>query len=109
MSRWTVIVLACVAGFVLSGGQPAVRGNQPMQPPGPGTSAAPARQGVYGYATPLDGIWISRTEILALPTSGTAWTNLLKAASATCRTPDLSNQDDPANVCVMTQTFAESF
>ena len=51
------------------------------------------------------GIWISRTEILALPTSGTAWTNLLKAATATCRTPDLSNQDDPANVCVMAKAL----
>lgn len=51
------------------------------------------------------GIWISKAEILALPTSGTAWTNLLKTANTTCATPDLSNQDSMANVCVMAKAL----
>jgi len=105
MSRWTVIVLACVAGFVLSGGQPAVRGNQPMEPPGPGTSAAPARQGVYGYATPLDGIWISRTALSALPMTGPAWDNVFSASRRPCTSPHLNDQNDSANVCVMAKAL----
>jgi hypothetical protein len=54
---------------------------------------------------PQQGIWISKTEIMARPTSGTAWNALLKAANATCATPDLSDQDDKANVCVLAKAL----
>jgi hypothetical protein len=47
------------------------------------------------------GIWLSAAEIAALPTSGAAWNNLKSAADQACSTPDLANQDDPANVCVL--------
>ena len=51
------------------------------------------------------GIWISREELMARPTSGTAWTNLLSIASKPCTTPDLTNQDDPSNVCVLAKAL----
>ena len=51
------------------------------------------------------GIWVDRGGLLALPTSGTAWDNVLNAAKQTCTKPDLSNQDDPANVCVMAKAL----
>ncbi len=50
-------------------------------------------------------VWISPAELAARPTSGAAWTNLVSAASKTCSTPNLSNQDDPANVCVMAKAL----
>jgi len=61
--------------------------------------------GVALVSVPADaqtaGIWISPAELAARPTSGAGWTSLLNAANKTCTTPDLSNQDDNANVCVL--------
>ncbi|MBP1634246.1 MAG: hypothetical protein H6Q10_820 [Acidobacteria bacterium] len=51
------------------------------------------------------GIWIDKDELRSLPTSGAAWTSLKAAADRSCGTPDLENQDDPANVCVMAQAL----
>ena len=52
------------------------------------------------------GLWISRSELMALPTSGTAWNNLLSAAQvSSCGRPDLSYQEDPVNVCVMAKAL----
>jgi hypothetical protein len=45
-----------------------------------------------------EGIWISKAEIDTLPTTGAAWTNLLSAANASAGTPNLSDQDETANV-----------
>src|SRR3989338_10509725 len=56
--------------------------------------------------TPTYGtIWISPEEIRALPMSGTAWNNVKSKADSSCGTPALSNQDDPANVCVMAKAL----
>jgi hypothetical protein len=51
------------------------------------------------------GIWIDRNELRSLPMSGTAWTGLKAAADRSCGTPDLENQEDPANVCVMAKAL----
>jgi len=52
------------------------------------------------------GIWMNRAELQALPTSGTAWSNLLSAAQvSTCGHPNLSDQEDPVNVCVMAKAL----
>lgn len=56
-------------------------------------------------AEPMQGIWIGPREIAALPTSGSAWTALKAAADRSCGTPDLSDQSDPANVCVMAKAL----
>ena len=57
-------------------------------------SRPPARTGDQG-------IWISPAEIAARPTRGPAWAAVKQAADAGCSTPDLTDQDDPANVCVL--------
>src|SRR5690348_14601285 len=51
------------------------------------------------------GIWMDPGELASRPTSGAAWNNLLGAANQTCTTPNLENQDDPANVCVMAKAL----
>ncbi len=51
------------------------------------------------------GIWIDRNELRSLPMSGPAWTSLKAAADRSCGTPDLENQDDPTNVCVMAKAL----
>lgn len=51
------------------------------------------------------GLWISKSELAKLPTSGTAWTSLNAAAQVTCTRPNLSDQEDPANVCIMAKAL----
>lgn len=62
-------------------------------------------QTVLPTLTSQQGVWISRSEVLARPMSGAAWTGLLSAANMSCGTPNLSNQDDPVNVCVMAKAL----
>jgi hypothetical protein len=41
-----------------------------------------------------------------LPTSGTAWSNLLSAAQvSSCGHPNLTDQEDPVNVCIMAKAL----
>lgn len=51
------------------------------------------------------GIWVSREELARKPQSGAAWANLSAAARRACRAPDLSNQDDPTNTCVLAKAI----
>jgi hypothetical protein len=51
------------------------------------------------------GIWISQQEIMALPTSGTAWSNVKANADRACGIPNLANQDDLVNVCVLAKAL----
>jgi hypothetical protein len=51
------------------------------------------------------GIWISKEEIAALPTSGAAWDNLKAQADKSCGIPDLANQDDLTNVCILAKAL----
>jgi hypothetical protein len=55
--------------------------------------------------TPISGLWANRTELSTRPMSGSAWTALLSAANKTCTTPNLANQDDAANICVMAKAL----
>jgi hypothetical protein len=50
-------------------------------------------------------LWIDPARLASLPTAGPAWENLLHAAQAPTRKPDLSNQEDPANVQVLAQAL----
>ena len=51
------------------------------------------------------GIWIDKAGLASLPNSGTAWSNLLTNAQKTCAVPNLSDQEDQANVCVMAKAL----
>ena len=50
-------------------------------------------------------IWIDKERLLALPTIGPAWNNLMKAARKPLPGPDLSDQDDKTNVRVLAQAL----
>jgi len=54
------------------------------------------------------GIWIDRATIAALPTRGVAWSNLVREASRECGTPELHDQDDGTNVCVMAKALVSA-
>jgi hypothetical protein len=48
-----------------------------------------------------DTILMSRSELLSRPTSGTAWTALKARADSSIGTPDISNQDESADVTTL--------
>ena len=52
-----------------------------------------------------EGIWVSPAEVSLLPTFGAAWDNLLGTASGSCGVPDLSNQDQSTNACIMAKAL----
>ncbi len=66
---------------------------------------APPRADAQSAEPQPIGIWISVGEIQALPASGPAWDNLKQAADAPIGTPNLADQDDPANVAVMAKAL----
>jgi hypothetical protein len=102
MSRWSVVVLACAVVF---SGRSSLPSDQPPQSPGSGRPAAPAPPGIYGYAGAVDGIWISRSTLSALPVMGPAWENVFSASQRPCASPNLNDQEDAANVCVMAKAL----
>jgi hypothetical protein len=57
-------------------------------------------------AASSSGIWIDRDAIDSLPMRGAAWNSLSHEANRDCGTPDLSNQEDATNVCVMAKALA---
>jgi len=68
------------------------------------TSIAPAAD-VLPVRKPAKGIWISRTEVLGLSTSGAAWKRLEKAADSTPPTPELRDQNQSTNVTVLAKAL----
>lgn len=69
-------------------------------PPAPDSGAPPPPVGT--------GIWISPQELAQRPTSGTAWQALLNKAGGSCGTPDLSDQDDSTNVCILAKALVHA-
>lgn len=57
-------------------------------------------------AVATSGIWITRAEIMRLPTSGDAWRQVESQANKSAGTPDLSDQDDDTNVIVLAKALA---
>jgi hypothetical protein len=51
------------------------------------------------------GFWISRDEIMQLPTSGKAWEGVLDKANDATDNPQIHDQDDPTNVRVMAKAL----
>lgn len=51
------------------------------------------------------GIWIGRAELARLPTSGPAWANVSAEAARRCGTPDLADQSQRTNVCIMAKAL----
>lgn len=95
-------VAGVVNGFVTGGGD----GTASI------TAAAAGRSGgvqVYVSRPPeplrSTGIWISPLELSALPSRGPAWGQLKAEANRGCGRPDLSDQDDDTNVCVLAKAL----
>jgi hypothetical protein len=53
----------------------------------------------------VGGIWIGRSELAALPTSGSAWDNLKSRADGSCPRFRLSDQDNNNNTCTMAKAL----
>jgi hypothetical protein len=68
---------------------------------GAGLLAGPAAAAV----PPRRGIWIDPARLAALPTSGPAWENVLRAAQESTARPNLSDQEDPTNVRVLAKAL----
>ena len=68
------------------------------EPPPPGPNAQPP--GAGGGI-----IWISPAELALRTTSGPAWNSLLSRANSTCGVPNLADQDDAANVCILAKAL----
>ena len=51
------------------------------------------------------GVWMSAAQILSLPTTGTAWKRLVSDAAKSTGTPDISNQDEDADVLTLAKAL----
>jgi hypothetical protein len=89
-----------VAVVALAGEPAPVEPIDPVDPVDPTDPTDPTPPPTSGK-----GIWMSPAEIAALPTSGAAWSNLKATADGSCGTPDLANQDQDTNVCVMAKAL----
>ena len=67
-----------------------------------GADERPDRQRPEG---PSVGILVSRAELAALPTSGTAWSNLKSWADAAAGTPDIQNQNEDNDIHVLAKAL----
>ena len=56
----------------------------------------------------IDGIWISKKELAALPTEGPAWTYLVRLARQDVTEPDLSDQNDNVNVRILAKALVHA-
>lgn len=54
------------------------------------------------------GLWLSRAEIMALPTSGPAWEQVKEEAGKTAVKPDLSDQDEKTNVIILAKALVHA-
>lgn len=54
---------------------------------------------------PARGLWLSASEIAALPTTGPAWRSLEAYARVPLGQPDLSNQDDPTSARILARAL----
>ena len=68
----------------------------PEVPPGPNAQPPGAAGGF---------MWISPAELALRPTSGPAWNSLLSRANSSCGVPNLTDQEDAVNVCILAKAL----
>ena len=73
--------------------------------PAPTPAPQPTPEPTPVAPTTGSGIWMSASEIAKIPMSGAAWSNLKSAADKSCGTPDLADQNQMTNVCVMAKAL----
>ncbi|MFQ5556958.1 MAG: hypothetical protein ACE5GB_05555, partial [Acidimicrobiales bacterium] len=90
--RSTLVVVLCVslvtAAVTVTGSAPAGAAHSPG-------SAEPFA------AAPTNGLWLSPSEILALPTSGAAWNQLRSAADGSLGSANISNNESDHDVLTL--------
>ena len=104
-----VLRLALVCGFVLSASL-ACDGDPPAAPtapsaPGPGAGGEPSPPPPSPGPSGRPGIWISHEELSRIPEAGPSWQALAAAAGESCGRPNLSDQEDSTNVCVLAKAL----
>lgn len=78
----------------------------PAEPSAHGDAlAAGIRAGAMAPLPSSSGIWISPAEIAILPTSGSAWNNVLSEANSDCGRVELSDQAQRTNTCIMAKAL----
>jgi hypothetical protein len=65
----------------------------------------PVRATAQFAIDPSVGIWVNPAELAQLPMSGNAWDEILAAATQPCATPDLMDQGDDADACVLAKAI----
>jgi hypothetical protein len=80
-----------------------------VTPRPPADEAQPTAEPNAKVATPnglpSDYIWIEQARLMALPTSGAAWSNVRRAARQPVTPPDLSDPDDRTNVATLAKAL----
>jgi hypothetical protein len=113
MKSWRRLLVPVLLGGMLSTTQVCSDGNKPS-PTAPTVETAGGTPAPAPAPTPTPapspgssrrGIWISRDELQREPEAGPPWDNLQAAARRTCGIPNLSNQEDPTNVCVLAKAL----
>jgi hypothetical protein len=69
-----------------------------------GGSGSPSK-GTMVRGPSVEGIWISESELLALPVDGPAWSALANLAAHPASTPDLADQKNRTNVTVLAKAL----
>jgi hypothetical protein len=75
----------------------------PTPTPRPTVSPTPTTNPTNPPST--GGVWITQSEIMALPTSGTAWSNVVSWASRSIGTPTLNNQDSDQDQVALAKAY----
>jgi len=65
----------------------------------------PVRATAQFAIDPSVGIWVNPAELAQLPMSGDAWDDIVAAATEPCPTPDLMDQGDDAEACVLAKAI----
>jgi len=68
-------------------------------------SGTPTRTPTVSATPTATGIWISTSEVMALPTSGDAWENVLADAELDEGSPTLCDEDSPNSVLVIAKAL----
>lgn len=89
----TICLMACSSDMAGPSSVEESKTDRSLPAPGPAGPATAA------------GLWINREAIAALPMSGPDWGGVDREARQSCGRVDLTDQDSPANVCVLAKAL----
>jgi hypothetical protein len=103
-------MLAWITNFLLllacaDGGEHATAPTEPARDAAPAPAPAPLADVSPQPPARTHGIWLSVDDVAQLPITGGAWGHLRSQAAGGCGTPDLADQNNPVNVCVLAKAL----